>query len=98
MSDATDKEQSTDVGVDLGNGEKAVVGDAPIEHSDFEGNASDGFENETQACKGTYPADCYSFMAVHGPFERPLFFFFGFLVWAFQVRKDAAFSIPILAT
>eukprot|EP00531_Pseudo-nitzschia_arenysensis_P000586 CAMPEP_0116127834 /NCGR_PEP_ID=MMETSP0329-20121206/7043_1 /TAXON_ID=697910 /ORGANISM="Pseudo-nitzschia arenysensis, Strain B593" /LENGTH=1048 /DNA_ID=CAMNT_0003621943 /DNA_START=256 /DNA_END=3405 /DNA_ORIENTATION=+ len=79
------EKESTDVGVDLGNGEKAVVGDAPIENPDYEGSATEGFENETQACKGTYPADCYSFMALHGPFEAPRFFFFGFLVWVFQV-------------
>lgn len=33
-----------------------------------------------------YPADCYSFMSLHGPLEQPKFFFFGVLVWAFQVR------------
>lgn len=37
---------------------------------------------------GTYPADCYTFMALHGPFEKNLFFYFGFLVWLFQVRDD----------
>eukprot|EP00957_Ditylum_brightwellii_P103977 7922403-Ditylum_brightwellii.AAC.1 len=24
----------------------------------------------------TYPADCYSFIAIHSPIEKPLFFFF----------------------
>ena len=34
-----------------------------------------------------YPADCYSFLAIHGPFEKPLLFSFGLMVWAFQVRQ-----------
>jgi len=33
----------------------------------------------------TYPADCYSFMAVHSPFKKPYFYFFGFTVWVFQI-------------
>ncbi|VEU35645.1 unnamed protein product [Pseudo-nitzschia multistriata] len=33
----------------------------------------------------TYPADCYSVMAIHSPFEKPFFFFFGFMVFCFQV-------------
>ena len=33
----------------------------------------------------TYPADCYSFIAVHSPFKKPQFFFFGIMVFVFQV-------------
>ena len=36
----------------------------------------------------TYPADCYSFLTLHGPFEKPLFFGFGILVWLFQVGNE----------
>ena len=32
-----------------------------------------------------YPADCYSFLSLHGPFENPKFFAFGVMVWMFQV-------------
>ena len=37
---------------------------------------------------GTYPADCYSFLALHGPIKNPTFFAFGFTVWMFQVRSE----------
>ena len=37
---------------------------------------------------GTYPADCYSFLALHGPIKSPTFFAFGFTVWMFQVRSE----------
>ena len=33
----------------------------------------------------TYPADCYSFMAIHSPLKDPGFFAFGFLVFTFQI-------------
>jgi len=33
----------------------------------------------------TYPADCYSFMSIHSPFEKPMFFLFGFVVFCFQI-------------
>jgi len=33
----------------------------------------------------TYPADCYSFIAIHSPFSSPFFFLFGFTVWVFQI-------------
>eukprot|EP00536_Pseudo-nitzschia_multiseries_P007046 jgi/Psemu1/304527/fgenesh1_kg.157_\ len=33
----------------------------------------------------TYPADCYSFMAIHSPVKHPFYFFFGFTVFGFQV-------------
>jgi hypothetical protein len=33
----------------------------------------------------TYPADCYSFIAIHNPFVEPLFFFFGLMVFIFQM-------------
>ena len=43
---------------------------------------------EQSEMSGTYPADCYSFLAIHGPTENPTFFSFGILVWLFQVRTD----------
>jgi len=33
----------------------------------------------------TYPADCYSFLAIHSPLQNPFFFCFGFTVFVFQV-------------
>jgi hypothetical protein len=33
----------------------------------------------------TYPADCYSFIAVHSPLEGPFYFFFGLMVFCFQI-------------
>ena len=46
-----------------------------------------GREEEDQSeTNGTYPADCYSFLAIHGPIKSPVFFTFGFTVWLFQVQ------------
>ncbi len=89
MSNAMEKEHVADVGVDLGNGEKATGGASVDQDRDFEGSAKETFESESKASTGTYPADCYTFMALHGPFDGNRFFYFGFLVWAFQVREDA---------
>ena len=86
MPNVTEK-PNADVGVSLGNGENPPPDSSPTQDRDFEGSKGETFEGETQACAGTYPAVCYSFMAIHGPFEPNGYFFFGFLVWAFQVRK-----------
>jgi len=32
-----------------------------------------------------YPSDTYSFMALYGPIDKPIFFFFGFFVFVFQI-------------
>lgn len=49
-----------------------------------ENGASEGSQTSERK-NGVYPADCYSFIAIHGPIESPLFFGFGFTVWAFQI-------------
>lgn len=46
--------------------------------------ASEG-SRPSEKKNGTYPSDCYSFIAIHGPIENPIYFGFGFTVWAFQV-------------
>lgn len=46
---------------------------------DLKGDAEGDEEVET------YPGDCYSFMSLHGPFDKGGFFYFGFFVWVFQV-------------
>mmetsp|Transcript_7253 Transcript_7253/g.21017 ORF Transcript_7253/g.21017 Transcript_7253/m.21017 type:complete len:389 (+) Transcript_7253:200-1366(+) len=33
----------------------------------------------------TFPPDTYSFIAVHGPLDKSLYFYFGLMVWVFQV-------------
>ena len=43
-----------------------------------------------------YPADCYSFISLHSPFERPTFFAFGVLVWLFQVRLRTFSTILLM--
>ena len=70
-------EHIADVGVDLGNGEKAAAGASVDQDRDFEGSAEEKFDNESKPCTGTYPADCYTFMALHGPFDGNRFF----LLW-----------------
>ena len=89
MSNEMETEHIADVGVDLGNGEKAAAGASVDQDRDFEGSAEEKFDNESKPCTGTYPADCYTFMALHGPFDGNRFFYFGFFVWVFQVREDA---------
>jgi len=32
-----------------------------------------------------FPSDCYSFLSLHGPFDNPLFFSFGMMVYIFQM-------------
>jgi len=44
---------------------------------------SDSISSEDTIKK--FPADCYSLMALHSPFESPFYFYFGLLVWVFQM-------------
>ena len=37
-------------------------------------------QQSSERKKSKYPADCYSFISLHGPLEQPKFFFFGVLV------------------
>jgi hypothetical protein len=41
----------------------------------------------------TFSADCYSFLAIYSPLKDPFFFFFGFLVFIFQVTFLLLFMI-----
>jgi len=73
--------------------------DAPVAVAK-EGNFDDeigmemGDEDEQSSeTRGTYPADCYSFLALYGPINSPFFFSFGFTVWLFQVRTA---TIPLV--
>lgn len=51
----------------------------------FVDEVSDEEDVYSKRANAKYPADCYSFLALHGPFEAPVFFFFGVMVWLFQV-------------
>ena len=42
-------------------------------------------QTDTSSRNYTYPADCYSFLALHSPYSNFGFFLFGFMVWAFQI-------------
>jgi hypothetical protein len=70
----------------------ASGGDSSDDFVSVKGRDDTHFEDERTSvsggARGTYPADCYSFMAVHGPFDGTHYFYFGFLVWVFQVRSD----------
>ena len=59
--------------------------------SDQKGEEEDEQSSETGG--QTYPADCYSFLTLHGPIKSPKFFFFGLTVWLFQVRTA---TIPLV--
>ena len=61
-----------------GNGIEDVV-----EIEDF----SDEMYCKSDGERQTYPADCYSFIALHSPFDRGGYFYFGFSVWACQVSE-----------
>ena len=54
----------------------------------------DGSSRTEEQSVETYPADCYSFLALHGPLENPQLFSFGFLVWASQILVLARLSPP----
>ena len=97
-SDNIDRSESV-VEEDYGlNGADGSTGtddyDAPVDVAK-EGNFDDdsdkkGEEEHEQSSekRGTYPADCYSFLALHGPIKSPTFFSFGLTVWMFQVRTN----------
>eukprot|EP00531_Pseudo-nitzschia_arenysensis_P000398 CAMPEP_0116156516 /NCGR_PEP_ID=MMETSP0329-20121206/22873_1 /TAXON_ID=697910 /ORGANISM="Pseudo-nitzschia arenysensis, Strain B593" /LENGTH=1018 /DNA_ID=CAMNT_0003653603 /DNA_START=73 /DNA_END=3129 /DNA_ORIENTATION=- len=81
------KEDDDDDLVDVPESDIAV-GSAFNGGDDFEdelkGDAETGSEGkDSESEGGTYPADCYSFISVHGPTSP--YFYFGFFVWAFQV-------------
>eukprot|EP00536_Pseudo-nitzschia_multiseries_P016330 jgi/Psemu1/220980/e_gw1.1078.1.1 len=44
-----------------------------------------GKETSSKDVVKTFPPDCYSLMALHSPFEAPYYFYFGLLVWTFQI-------------
>jgi len=39
----------------------------------------------TTNSRHTYPADCYSLIATHGPLDKSGFFYVGLIVWLFQI-------------
>jgi len=59
---------------------------------DSDKKGEDEYEQSSET-NGTYPADCYSFLALYGPINSPFFFSFGFTVWLFQVRTA---TIPLV--
>ena len=79
MSNSVEKKKSAKVG--FGDS------DASLEAEDSE--TIDGGETELESSTvRTYPEDCYTFMAINGPFDKNGFFWFGFIVWAIQVRTQ----------
>jgi len=44
---------------------------------------------------GKYPADCYTFLAVHTPFDKTLYWYFGFFVWFFQMAFLILFVLRV---
>ena len=85
-----DMESSGDV-VNVGdvNGDEEVFGGDEFEN-ELKGSAQEDSEDDDNSKEfDTYPADCYSFMSIHGPTSG--YFYCGFIVWAFQVRADRCF-------
>ena len=50
---------------------------------ELKGDTEQGSSKDSESEPQTYPADCYSFLSLHGP--KSGFFYFGLLVWMFQV-------------
>ena len=77
--------------IEIGSGDKAVGDVVSVSGEDFDDEAKCATvtEGDTHMIL-KYPADSYSFMAVHSPFDKggSLYFAFGFMVWLFQVRDD----------
>lgn len=96
MSTIMKEENKIDIGISIGSGDD----DVNVSSSGRNGHSTFGrdvledelkgspeiVDSEDDGSKdgGTYPADCYSFMSIHGPTSG--YFYFGFIVWAFQVR------------
>lgn len=93
------KKHDNDIEVDLGNDENDI-GD-PSSVFVGEVVDADGFDDEVKSKSGketsdgtsdgeedygNWPADCYTFISLHHPFDGTYFFWFGFAVWVFQVR------------
>ena len=74
-----------------GGGEKAERGLLVVNSNMLSTDNEDG--NTTTSTSGvstggtlvTYPADCYSFLALYHPWENFRYWSFGFIVWMFQV-------------
>ena len=67
------------------------TGDHDVDAGIMKGD--DELQDQSETKNGTYPADCYSFLAIHGPIKSPAFFTFGLTVWLFQVREDPFHSL-----
>ena len=72
--------------------EKGPVSDHISEASGFSGRRRRGSTRARHFIRlgeageaATYPPDCYSFLAIHGPFKNPFFFAFGMMVFSFQL-------------
>ena len=76
-TNVVEKEDNVDDDVGVGFGDVDKAGDGAVE---AENSAFGGETKSEMASIGTYPADCYSFMSIHGPFDKTPFFYFGFLV------------------
>ena len=70
------------------NSSKAVGSEdvVPISREGDLEKVNDLEEFPSKRMEAKYPADCYSFLSLHTPFEQPKFFAFGIMVWMFQVR------------
>ena len=76
---------SSDDASDDDNFDGATVGVA--KEGNFEDERTDENTDEQQSeAHKTWPADCYSFVALNEPLENPIIFSFGVMVWVFQVR------------
>jgi hypothetical protein len=80
--------EENDIDIGIASGDDAVADSISVEVDTFDNEVTQDTEGGIEDDKlkyGTYPADCYSFMSIHGPFDKNGYFYFGFAVWAFQV-------------
>ena len=73
--------------------DRQKIRDAREININTESNNNNG-HGKTSGISGTYPADCYSFLALYSPLDHFGFWLFGFMVWLFQI----AFLILLVHT
>ena len=72
-----------------GGGEKEerglLVNSSMLSNDNDDGNTTTSTSGVSTGTVVTYPADCYSFLALYHPWENFRYWSFGFIVWMFQV-------------
>mmetsp|Transcript_63806 Transcript_63806/g.71312 ORF Transcript_63806/g.71312 Transcript_63806/m.71312 type:complete len:1086 (-) Transcript_63806:338-3595(-) len=78
-----------------GRGGGGTGANADIMTTDVEDGKADSESDDDDV--QTYPADCYSFVALHSPFDGLGFWSFGVFVWTFQIGFLILFVLRVVS-